>query len=251
MKRVRFGVVLCALAGVCWGQHSDILIGVTDNVLETYAPGDPNGPARVFGGALGELGIPGFTDDPGYNSGALAPNARLGYGVPGPLWFWDGADYVAPPGNERLDILLSGVLLTSVDGASGSQDGPYFTQASGSGGVHRHLQYWVRDPNFSDADPFDNPISPGAYALTLTLTSDVHTASEPFAIVFNNGLDPNGFAQAQVAALDLLGGEPCRGDVDGSGTIDIDDLLVVLGAFGTTFDIDDLLDVLGAFGSDC
>ena len=53
----------------------------------------------------------------------------------------------------------------------------------------------------------------------------------------------------------------CTGDVDGDGDIDLDDLLLVLGAFGAgpagdadgdgDTDLDDLLLVLGSFGVIC
>ena len=44
---------------------------------------------------------------------------------------------------------------------------------------------------------------------------------------------------------------PCAGDVDGSGSVDVDDVLAVIAGFGTDYDVNDLLDVLAAFGSEC
>lgn len=232
-------------------QHSDIFISVTANKMWTWAVSDPNQAEQVFDGELGELGIPGFTDDPGYNSGSLAGNSLLGYNVVGPLYFWDGAAFVAPPEDERLDILLSGTLLSTVTGSSGFQNGPYFTQASSSGGIHRHIQYWVRHPDFDISDPFDNPISPGAYALMLELTSSAHDNSDPFVIVFNNGLSPAEFEEAEDAAWNLLAGAPCAGDLTGDGQVTIEDLLEVLSGFGGGYGIEDLLAVLANFGTSC
>jgi hypothetical protein len=53
---------------------------------------------------------------------------------------------------------------------------------------------------------------------------------------------------------------PCPADLNGDGTVNVDDLLAVVAEYGTAGgdvngdgigDVDDILIVLGAFGSDC
>ena len=48
-----------------------------------------------------------------------------------------------------------------------------------------------------------------------------------------------------------LGGvdEPCPGDLDDDGSVNVDDLLAVIAGWGDTYDVDDLLIVIGAWGS--
>ncbi|MCH2136154.1 MAG: hypothetical protein MK101_06175 [Phycisphaerales bacterium] len=43
----------------------------------------------------------------------------------------------------------------------------------------------------------------------------------------------------------------CPGDLDGSGTVDVDDILACIAGFGTDYTVDDILTVLANFGNDC
>ncbi len=45
--------------------------------------------------------------------------------------------------------------------------------------------------------------------------------------------------------------EDCVGDLDGNGTVDVEDILAVIAGYGDLYTVDDVLIVLGAFGSDC
>lgn len=44
---------------------------------------------------------------------------------------------------------------------------------------------------------------------------------------------------------------PCMGDFDGSGDINVNDLLTVIAGWGNGYGVDELLEVLGNWGSDC
>jgi hypothetical protein len=83
----------------------------------------------------------------------------------------------------------------------------------------------------------------------------------------NNSILEVGFDALRIDSV-ICDAEPCTGDVNGSNSVDSDDLLLVLGNFGTIgeigdpgvdgdadgdndVDLDDLLIVLGAFGSNC
>jgi len=45
--------------------------------------------------------------------------------------------------------------------------------------------------------------------------------------------------------------ESCEGDIDGNGTVDVEDILDAIAGFGTIYDVDDILVVIAAFGTDC
>ena len=68
-----------------------------------------------------------------------------------------------------------------------------------------------------------------------------------------------GFDGVQLAKLDCVDGNPCPADIDGDGDVDVDDILFVIGAFGTSgpvgdinqdgiVDVNDVLEVVGGFG---
>lgn len=245
-------------------EHSDIVVRVFDNQLTAYddIAGES---ACVFEGALGELSVPGYTNDPGFASEELAPGSLLGYDVFASLLFWDGTAFAAPPNGERLEIAVSGVLRTTVTADSGPQSGAWFAQADGGGNVHAHVDYFVKHPDWSSSNPFYNPIANGAYMLQLTLKSGVHAASEPLAIVFNQNLSSGIFEQALDAARYLLCPD-CSGDLNGDGVVNLDDLAQLLGHYGMTSgatyadgDLDgdgavslgDLAELLGQYGTVC
>jgi hypothetical protein len=43
----------------------------------------------------------------------------------------------------------------------------------------------------------------------------------------------------------------CPGDFDGSGTVDVSDLLLVIGSWGDPYDVGDLLLVISLWGNSC
>ena len=68
-----------------------------------------------------------------------------------------------------------------------------------------------------------------------------------------------GFDGVQLAKLDCVDDNPCPADIDGDGEVDVDDILLVIGAFGTTgpvgdinedgtVDVNDVLAVVAGFG---
>ncbi|MDP6312243.1 MAG: hypothetical protein QF781_08820, partial [Phycisphaerales bacterium] len=52
----------------------------------------------------------------------------------------------------------------------------------------------------------------------------------------------------RISAIDC---ESCVGDIDGNGTVDVEDILEVIAGFGSIYDVDDILTVIEAFGNDC
>ncbi|MDP7030560.1 MAG: proprotein convertase P-domain-containing protein [Phycisphaerales bacterium] len=47
------------------------------------------------------------------------------------------------------------------------------------------------------------------------------------------------------------GGEPCDGDLNADGVVDVDDILEAVAGYGTDYDVDDILLVLENYGSNC
>ena len=52
----------------------------------------------------------------------------------------------------------------------------------------------------------------------------------------------------RISAIDC---ESCVGDIDGNGTVDVEDVLEAIAGFGSIYDVDDILIIIGAFGNDC
>ena len=68
-----------------------------------------------------------------------------------------------------------------------------------------------------------------------------------------------GFDGVQLVKLDCVEDDPCPADIDDNGHVNVDDILLVIAAFGTsgpdgdtnadgTVDVNDLLEVVGSFG---
>ncbi|MBT5382190.1 MAG: choice-of-anchor B family protein [Phycisphaerae bacterium] len=83
-----------------------------------------------------------------------------------------------------------------------------------------------------------------------------------------SGLEPSSQFRVRFEASDYVNGsvveaavdgirlssidcESCTGDIDGNGTVDVEDILDAIAGFGTDYDVDDILLVIGAFGTDC
>lgn len=257
-------LLACTAAPRASADHTDVILEVAAGQITTNSA--PATPEDVFESELGELGIPGFTDDPGFASSTLPPAARVGYNVLDGLLFWDGSTLGAAPAGERLEISLLGLLQTTVTESTGFQGGPFFAQASGSGAIHQHLSFYVKAPDFDEGDPFDNPISTGAYVLVMELYSDALDSSTPWAIVFNNGLSQGDFDAGVEAVRDHLDGPACPGDITGDGAVDLSDLSQLLAHFGEgagqtyadgdldgdgDVDLSDLSGLLVHFGETC
>ena len=257
--------LLLALAPAAIAQHADIDLslgededGVTRLVTgssDFQNPGEPiiRG-VRVFTATTGEGGIPGFTDDPGFNAlaGELPPGALLGFDLVDALRLWNGSDFDTIATEPMRVSLFTMSRLTPPD-AGGFTEGFEFAAIGSNGAVHSHINYRLEAPE-----------QPGVYLLTIQLRLDEPgiEPSLPAFIVFNNNADP---AEADAAASwleDLLEPDTCPADVTADNQIDLADLNLVLANFGQMssdgdtnddgqVDLVDLNAVLGAFGSPC
>lgn len=240
--------------------HVDIDLNLDpNNALVTLADATPE---RVFTGDLLEFGLPGFTNDPGWNaSNTLAPGARIGLQVTDSLAYWDPNTGLLgdPPLGEILTLVQGQTPRATVTATSGPLPPFDYAIASAAGGFHVHLNYQVTHPDYDPGDPFNNPISDGAYVLYVQNTSDLHGASREYAIVLGEGLTPEQLDQAiekvrerfesvvncpgdltgdlQVNLADLgamfaCWQSPC-GDVTGDGNTDLSDLGIMFANWNT------------------
>lgn len=263
--RVRLlGYLVLLASPTAIAQHSDILLEVMGGqiVLRPDAvSGDPNAPC-IFDGTLGELGVPGFTDDPGFNSDSLAAGEIIGFNITGALQFWDANGLTNPPAGERIEIADQSSAVVA-DGSSTNVSGFNFGQAGPTGTLHRHIQFWVQHPDFDANDPFTNPISVGAFIIPLEITSTAHATSDTFYLMFNSGLAAPVFEE-RVAAAGAHFCATCVGDLNDDGVVDLSDLAAFLSDFGCTgggcvadgdgdgdTDLADLSQFLSVFGTIC
>jgi murein tripeptide amidase MpaA len=169
--------------------------------------------------------------DGGYSALTSPELVTPGDGWTMSYWRWFSNDYGASP-NE--DVML---VEWSEDGSTWSlveQIGP--TGASGG---------WVQTDFDLDALGMS-----GVESFRLRVTAeDAGSGSVVEA----------GFDGVQIVKMDCVDANPCPGDLDGDGTVGVDDVLLVLGAFGTNdpagdlngdgiVDVNDILGIVAAFG---
>lgn len=158
---------------------------------------------RVFGYDFGEEpSDPYFIGDPGFNNGAFAAgifpndgllpaNYTLGFDVLTTLQYWDGTGAVSfglPPADVSLG-LNKGAFTVTVDGTGQTGTAPSIGSTGPLGRLHVHLGSLL---NSSDGtDPGDPNAPAGVYmlGLQLKLPGSGLANSDPFFLVYNNGLD--------------------------------------------------------------
>lgn len=184
---------------------------------ETFFPG-----LRVFGAEVGEdPTFPFSTDEPGFviEDGDVDPNLPLTFLVEGPLERWT-------PGG----LVATGVVLRMDFGPASATTGTNWTKgfeftADDEGGFHSHFDFTLE--GLGGADPAN-----GLYVASLRLSGvDGPRASRPFHVVFNLG-EEEPVHEAAIEWVEAVLVEGRAADVDGSGEVDMDDLLKVLTAWG-------------------
>jgi len=148
----------------------------------------------IFEADFGDLaGGPYKTDDPGYDSveGTFLDGDIINYQALGNLWFWDGATWsnsVSNGESVQLDGNFGETTIWTTAGVTGDAIG-LIGQAGFDGKIHEHLDMRVKAP--TGFLP-----TAGAYYVTLQLTSASYDSSNPYLMVFNNGLDETAYENA-------------------------------------------------------
>ena len=238
------------------GHAGDVFVGVHEGHIETGLIDEDvvQEDVRVFESELGESGVPGFSDEPGWEAfpGTFDPDDRVGWNALHGLRRWNGDGFDEGVA-EVMTVSFADLSFEIGDAASAGFD----LAVQPDGGLHRHLGFFLSNES---GDP-----AVGVYLIELELYADDPSLehSAPFWIVFNN----EDTEQAHEAAVEwvhehLAGEEPCHGDINGDHLVDVSDILEVIGSWGPCdgcaadidgngmVDVTDLLEVLAAFG-DC
>lgn len=214
-------------------HEGDILLTIHDSRITTNALVEGVAvPERLFAATLGEFGIPGVGDEPGFDNepGTFEPGSLIGFTLTSPLRVWDGADFdlTAPDPLAGVRMKLSFASL-SVTTGDGEVDGFQLAVAP-NGEWHVHYIFELL-PATGDFE-----VPPGAYLLELSLhtTQEKISASKPFWILFNHELDEATFAEIVEAAEALLEDHhhDCPADLNGDKLVDGNDLGALLGQWG-------------------
>jgi len=272
MPRLPFATLAAALGAIGAGpdaalaQHrGDIFLQVVDGRIETGRVEEDESitsPVVAFAGLFGDSGCHPFTDNPGFDSfvGTFEVGTRIGWNALDGWRVWNGKDGFEPTGGEFLEISF---LAQSVEVRDDPVEG-FSIAVQPDGGFHKHVDFCMSAcPNGCTPPPDHDD---GVYLLNLELfsTDPGVGGSEAFWIVFNYHDTEERFQSAFAWAEENLPAPPCRGDSDGSGAVDFDDLLAVLDGWGPyepcpphhpadfdescAVDFDDLLVVLDAWG---
>jgi len=268
LARLALVSLVLGCAGVALAQHSDIDVSiVTDDegvsrvstgISDFENPGAPIIPnVRVHAAVLNQSGIPGFTNNPGYNAfGSLPAGALLSFDIVDALRVWDPVEenFDTIP-VETMQVSFLSMSRTTPSEAGGFVEGFGFSMVSGSGSMHQHINHVL-----------GSPLTPGVYLLSLRLRVNVAgiEPSLPYFIVFNHLASMDEFSAALGYAEDVLVSPvvpECVGDLNGDGVVDVLDLSILLASFGSSdagdlngdgvTDVADLGILLASFGSVC
>lgn len=200
-----FLIVLGALTAA--NAHDDVLpyefagklyTGGHDDIANTTTAIE-----RVFGYDFGEDPMdPYVIGDPGFNNGAfsigivpndglLPTNQTLAFDILSSLQYWDGTGSVSfadAPAEVNLGLRRSSstVLIPGTGSPTGTV--PTIGSTGASGRLHVHLESQL---NYTDGTNLASPNAPdGVYLVGLQLMLTGGTSpSDPFYVVYNNGVD--------------------------------------------------------------
>lgn len=266
LQRSKFSnrVAIAAMLGLCTSfaaaQHSDdVILDVQDGRIVTGAVDDEDEVIRQNQLWTHELGktFPNFTDHPGYDAeaGTFPQGTAVGISIRKALrtWNMDELHFNEMADPETMTIELFSLIETPPSDPEAGEALPslHLATAGASGAIHVHPWYGLTEPH-----------SDGVYLLELEVWADAPDIepSEPLWIVFNQNM-PSATIDDAVAWVEVnLISEQCAGDVSNDGAVNVDDLLMVLNAWGPcdgcpadvtsddVVNVDDLLSILNAWG---
>jgi hypothetical protein len=204
-------------------------------------------PANVTVGPGGDFAtIQAALDEVG--SGSTVTVAPGTYNV---SWNFNGRtiDLMASAGDPTATILDAGGMaraITMLGGSSGNIDS--FTVTGGYAQTGSAMMV-NGSPTITNCIIRDN-VSTQNYVVTSAgspaFSNTVFCSNDP-----NNQFGGNWVDNGNNTFSPDCGDEPCDGDFNADGTVNVDDVLFVLSGFGSQYNVDDLLMVLGNFGDDC
>lgn len=173
---------------------------------------------RVLGAELGGEGVPFATDHPGFDSepGTFAITDRIGFNILSPLKLWNGSGYdvLDPLSQETMEVSYSPTLSAVTDtGFVAGFDLPVEDSGEEAGSWHEHFDFLL---NGSGGNPGN-----GVYLLEMELynTNSAISNSEPFWIVFDNGMGETVHEEAEEWVEVNLVPEPLTAMLLGGGML--------------------------------
>lgn len=235
-------LLIASSAALATDEHFDVFLTVdaqtgalTTGRVAFHLPGQPvEFPVRIFTEPMGKLGVPTFTDAPGFFAkvGDLPPSTLIGYDITDTLRIWNAAEgHFDDPAPESLSITRFGATIETPTFPATFAAGFWLGVSSGSGSLHDHADFFLL-PATGNADP-----QPGLYLLTLTLRTDnpAIAHAEPTYIVFDFETDGSQLQPAVAWLNDLITPAPtCSGDINGDGATDLNDFAILATNFGIT-----------------
>lgn len=174
--------------------------GVVDDIGfgQFVVPGE-----RVFGGDMGDI-FPGFSDEPGYFSsdGSFPQGTGIGFNIRKAMRHWSGTDFNSIASQTLLIENAAATDWRVTPGTDVPVPGFDILSVDASGGFDEHLNFTVTDPN-----------TPAIYLLELETTGTGLLTSDPYWIVFNNGLSEDEHDAAMVWTQQNLAPAPGAGGV--------------------------------------
>ncbi|MDG2291435.1 MAG: hypothetical protein P8L37_02165 [Phycisphaerales bacterium] len=238
------------------GHAGDVYVEVEDGHIATglIDDDDVEEHVRTFESELGESGVPGYSDEPGWEAfpGTFDPSIRIGWNATAGLGRWNGDGFDG--GLEETVTVIFGTL--SFEIADAPVNG-FSLAVQPDGGLHRHIGFYLDNA-------FGQP-AVGVYLVELELYSSASTpeSSEPFWIVFNNEDDEENHEAAVEWVAENLADEEhhhCHGDINDDEHVDVMDLLQLISEWGDcdgcesdldedgSVNVTDLLEVLEEWG---
>ena len=153
--------------------------------------------SRAFAYAFGEdPADPYFTQDPGFNAEAnsgLPGGSQLMFNILGPLTYWTGSglpSFGGVPSNESLTFSF-GAQSRNITGTSAAQSGFNLQTVNADGSSHRHLNAFLNGADGNAVAGDGVVAADGVYAVLLELASSSPAikSSDPFYVVYGNGVD--------------------------------------------------------------
>ena len=239
------------------GHAGDVFVGLESDHIVTglIDEEDVEMEIHVFASEMGEAGVPGYSDEPGWEAypGTFNPDSRVGWNAMAGLGRWNGDGF--DTGIDETLTISFGTLAFEIgaDPVAG-----FDLAVQPDGGLHRHVGFYLDNATQAPAV--------GVYLVELELysTDSAVEASEPIWIVFNNeASEEDHEAAIEWVEENLALEEHCDADLDGDHDIDVEDLLLVIedwGCMGNCIgdvngdgatEIEDLLDVIADFGGEC
>ena len=208
-------------------QHAgDIFINLQADKIHTGLVEDDEvveANERVFESEFGESGVPGYSDEPGWEAfpGTFEPGSSLGWNALAGVSRWNGSGFDTGI-DETIEMAFASLSFT----IGNAPISGFELVVAEDGSFHRHIGFYLDSPT--------NDPAVGIYLVELELHAlgDYET-SDSFWIVFNNLASEEDHEAAVEWVEENMANElRCTGDLTGDNVVDLADFSEFLIQFG-------------------